>query len=172
MPSFATNYSSSLTSSSASFTRPGGSGSYYYESLEWNNTLTGVYNFTSSSSMDTYGYLYANQFDSSNLNTNLVTSNGGTGQFIITFTLQAGIRYILIFTTYYPSTKGIFLVCVSGPTRTSVLPVYVASSSTPRSSTPTPAMGKTKFRSSHTTLESSVVRRFHMDRKCDGRLHK
>ena len=145
MPSFTTNYSSALTSSSASFTRPGGSGSFFYESLEWNNAIGGFYNVTSSSSMSTYGYLYVYQFDSSNLNTNLIASDGGTGQFLISFTLQAGVRYILIFTTYYSSIKGVFLVSVSGPSRTSVFPTNVVSSSTPRSSTTGLVMGECRF---------------------------
>ena len=145
MPGFTTNYSSSLTSSSASFTRLGGSGSFYYETLELNCTASGTYNFTSSSIISTYGYLYTNQFNSANLSANLVTSNGGTGQFLITITLQAGVRYILIFTTYYPSTTGLFTLYVSGPSRTMVLPSPTASSAASTTmSTPSPTISKYK----------------------------
>ena len=154
MPGFTTNYSSSLTSNSALFTRPGGSGSFYYETLELNCTATGVYNFTSSSIISTYGYLYTNQFNSANLSANLVTSNGGTGQIIITFTLQAGIRYIFIFTTYYPSTTGLFTLYISGPSTTTVLPINALPSST----TSTMPGFNTNYSSSLTSSSASFTR--------------
>ena len=110
--------------------------------FELNITVTGTYSCASISSMGTYGYLYANQIDRSNLSANLVASNGGTGQFQITFTLQAGVRYIFIFTTYYPSTTGSFSLSVSGPSVLYVRPTNLISPSTTTGTTP-PASSST-----------------------------
>ena len=129
MAGFTSSYSSALASNSATFTRLGGSGSFYDEILQVNCTVTGSYTITSSSSMDTYGYLYADQIYSSSLSSNLLTSdddsNGGS-QFLMTYTLQAGRKYLVIFTTYNSMTTGSFSMSTFGPGTCSVNRVYVA----------------------------------------------
>ena len=142
MSGLATDYSSALTSSSATYARAGGSSFSYYEAYELNITVTGFYTVTSISSMDTYGYLYINQFDRSSPSLNQLSSdddNGGGAQFRITYTLQAGLKYIVVVTTYGASTTGSYTMRVSGPSRASVRPTNAMSSSTtssPPSSSP------------------------------------
>jgi hypothetical protein len=112
------NYSSALTNSSQTFTRYGGSGIFYYEVIEIIVTVTGNYSFTCYSPVDTYGYLYANSFDPSNVNVNLLVQDndsGGDFQFYITILLQSGGTYILVVTTYAPGVTTTFSIITAGP---------------------------------------------------------
>jgi hypothetical protein len=120
MNSPATNYSSELGNNTATFTRPGSGGIFYYETIQVNVSANGTYTFISNSRTDTYGYLYENNINASDLSINLLTYNddsGGNAQFMITYTLQAGRRYILIFTTYSPGVQTPFSIIASGPAR-------------------------------------------------------
>lgn len=112
--------SSSLTSSSERFCRPGGySNNYYFQAIEVIANTNGEYTFVSVSSMDTYGYLYRDHIDPSYPSKNLIISNddgAGDRQFKITYSLQAGTPYVIVVTTFSPYTTGSFSLRVSGPT--------------------------------------------------------
>jgi len=79
---------------------------------------TGYYTFDSSSSFDTYGYLYQENFYPSYPSYNLMSSDddsAGSGQFQLTGNLQSDIKYVLVFTTYAQRTTGPFSIIASGP---------------------------------------------------------
>jgi len=91
---------------------------YYYQAIQVTVYTTGTYNFTSSSSIDTYGYFYNVPFDPSYPSQNLITSDddsGGNQQFQIRISLQSGHKYVLVVTTYGSSVTGSFSVRVTGP---------------------------------------------------------
>jgi hypothetical protein len=114
-------YSSALAIDSQSYSRLGSvcaAPNYYYEAIQLNVVEDGIYSLWSSSTMDTYGYLYNNTFNPFNPSTNLLTmdddSNGG-GQFRLTTDLQANTTYLLLVTTYSRNVVGPFSIFVSGP---------------------------------------------------------
>ena len=83
-------------------------------------SVTGVYVIRSISSIDAYGSLYQSSFNPLNPSANRVLQNnddGGREQFLINTTLQAGITYVLVFTTNMPNVQGSFTVTVTGPSR-------------------------------------------------------
>jgi hypothetical protein len=94
---------------------------FYYEAISVTVPIRGSYSFTSISSLDTYGYLYVNAFNSSNLSNNLRTENNdgdnSTFQFQIKYVLDPTITYILVVTTYEPGTTGAFSIMAVGPAR-------------------------------------------------------
>lgn len=60
---FIATYSSALTKNSPTFTRYGADGIYYYEAIIINVSINGFYSFKSDSTIDSYGYLYAKNFN-------------------------------------------------------------------------------------------------------------
>ena len=123
------NYTSTLTNSSATFTRYSGAGIFYYEALLVTVSTNGTYNFTSSSSIDMYGYLYVNNISASDLSANLLALNddsAGNMQFLITSSLVTGRRYILICTTYRPTVIGSYSAIVSGPAQVNLTSISLA----------------------------------------------
>ena len=89
----------------------------YYESFEIVVNENGSYVIWSESKIDTYGYLYKNDFDPLKPSDNLISENNGScnhGQFKIIVNLDINIRYILVATTYHPYTMGHFSIFVSG----------------------------------------------------------
>ncbi|CAF4519539.1 unnamed protein product, partial [Rotaria sp. Silwood2] len=79
--------------------------------------MSGTYAIETSSSMDTYGYLYNNTFDPASISTNLLAENDdgpSSTNFQISIYLQALTRYIVVVTTYDPSTTGTFSIVASG----------------------------------------------------------
>ncbi|CAF4047292.1 unnamed protein product, partial [Rotaria sp. Silwood1] len=128
-----TNYSSSLNNTSPTFYRTGNSNIFYFEAIKVTTNTTGNYTFISNSGIDSFGYLYVNSFNSSNITSNLVTSNddsGGNAQFLVIYTLQAGTTYILIFTTYSPNVITSFSIMALGPARVSLMRLNVVPSTT------------------------------------------
>ena len=119
-----TYYSSKLTPDSQKYSRTGCSAlEYYYEAIEINVSETGDYSISSNSIMDTYGFIYENNFDVFNLTKNLIGTNddnGCDGQFKLTKQLRVKTRYILIVTTYYRNKFGPFSVVVMGPKNVSI----------------------------------------------------
>ncbi|CAF3732021.1 unnamed protein product [Rotaria sordida] len=125
-----TNYSSALNIGSSTFTRNGGSGTFYYEAIQVTVYITGIYTFRSICTIDTYGYLYVNSFNPNDVISNLVTSNDdddGNYQFLLTYRLEAGITYILIFTTYRSDVTTSFSINVAGPAGVNLLRMNFAS---------------------------------------------
>lgn len=97
----------------------------YYEALQIAVSTTGNYTFTSISSMDTYGYLFIEQWHPRLLCMNLLHENDdmtkGMLQFHIRADLQTSTTYILLVTTYRSDTTGKFTIHVFGPANISVL---------------------------------------------------
>ncbi|CAF4849618.1 unnamed protein product, partial [Rotaria sp. Silwood2] len=84
---------------------------------------TGNYTLRSNCVIDTYGYLYVNNFNPYDVSSNLVKCDddaGGNFQFSMTYTLQAGTSYILVFTTYSSNVMTPFSINVVGPTSVSL----------------------------------------------------
>jgi hypothetical protein len=137
-------YSGELTVNSGMFSRTGSSESnFYYEAIQINVLTTGVYRISSQSNtsesymdvtnayeftsegynitqvdMDTFGYIYQNSFNPSNPSMNLIAQDddsAGNRQFAVTLSLRSDVTYVLVFTTYYPSMTGPFLIVTSGP---------------------------------------------------------
>ncbi len=112
---------------SRTFVRPDGTtGNYYYQAVQGTIDTSGTYSFSSSSSIDTYGYLYESSFDPSDPSHNLIASDddgGGDRQFQISRYLQSGRTYILVVTTHRKNTTGNFSVRVSGPALVNLVPI-------------------------------------------------
>jgi len=90
---------------------------YYFESIQVNVLIKGTYIFTSNSSINTYGYLYDDQFNPADLSLKLISENddsNGQGQFRIAAILQSHRIYILVVTTFSPATTGQFSIVSSG----------------------------------------------------------
>jgi hypothetical protein len=121
------NYSNALTLNSETFSRNGINGSvYYYNAIEVQVTTTGTYTFKSSSSLDTYGYLYRRNFDPSYPASSLMSyddDGAGSSQFQFANNLRSDIKYILVVTTYGQSTTGAFSIIASGPYDISLKPI-------------------------------------------------
>jgi len=80
---------------------------------------TGTYTLTSSSStnMNTHGYLYNDPFDPRNPSVNLIQENDDGAenvQFKLTATLQAAVPYVLVVTSHNPGYTGPYSVAVAG----------------------------------------------------------
>jgi hypothetical protein len=101
------------------FFRTGGNISmFYYKAIQVNVNISGIYTLTSNSTIDTYGYLYINYFNISNLTINLLLQDddcGGSQQFYMKYSLQHNSTYILIATTYGNNVTGAFSIIVDGP---------------------------------------------------------
>ena len=125
-------YHGILSSSSPRFTRPGdNTGYYYYKAIQVTISVSGTYNFTSSSSIDTCGYLYTGSFNSSYPLQNLITSDddsGGNQQFHISHGLQSGYTYILVITTFATLETGNFLIRMAGPESVNPIPITTRTS--------------------------------------------
>ncbi|CAF3417508.1 unnamed protein product [Rotaria socialis] len=117
-------YSSALTLSSERYSNQ----NKYYEAIEVIVYITGSYSFTSTSNMDTFGYLYTGQFNPSNQNLNMLTYNddSGSNQFRLIADLEAGVTYTLVVTTFGSDVRGAFTVIARGPTYVNFLPRNVA----------------------------------------------
>jgi hypothetical protein len=116
-------YSSELTTNSQMYSRTScvlmG---YYYEAVELNVTESGYYSIMSNSTINTYGYIYNNSFDTFNPTMNLVKeddNSGCDGQFKFMIQLQKNTSYTLVVTTYSENVTGVFWVVIYGPNNVS-----------------------------------------------------
>ncbi|CAF1238279.1 unnamed protein product [Rotaria magnacalcarata] len=108
------------------FTRNGRSGTFYFEAIEVTPKRTGNYTFKSYSAIDSYGYLYTKPFDPLSTTSNLLTHADDDGysasdQFSMSYPLEGGTSYILIFTTFDAGVTGPFSVAAVGPGRVSLV---------------------------------------------------
>ncbi|CAF4212495.1 unnamed protein product [Adineta steineri] len=113
-------YSSNLTTTSPLFCDKGTcpKSTYFYQSIQLNVSTTGSYTILSSSSINTYGYIYNSTFNSSSPTFNKFASDddsGGSSQFMFTVTLQGMWKYILVVTTSGINVTGSFSLVTSGP---------------------------------------------------------
>lgn len=108
-----------MTTESSTYQRMILSRNHYYEALQINVTETGNYTFISVSRIDTYGYLFINDFDPTLVCKTLIAENDDAKddnlQFQIQYYLQSSIMYILVVTTYFSNTTGKFSIVVEGP---------------------------------------------------------
>lgn len=129
-----TTVSSTLTSASQSFVRNGASGiSYFYDAYEVTvpSAATYIFNCASGTALDTYGSLYSFPFFPQSAAVNLITSNdqgAGNDQFRITASLQPGVTYVLVATTYVASATGSYSITSSGPEMITLVPINAAQS--------------------------------------------
>ena len=95
----------------------------YYETLQIDVNTNGSYVIWSESKIDTYGYIYKNDFDPLKSSDNLLFEHNGTcnqGQFKFIIDLEINSRYILVVTTYRSYAMGSFSIFVSGLSNVSV----------------------------------------------------
>ena len=94
-----TIYSSGWSINSQKYDRTGGANPFYYfEAIQVTVSTSSNYSFRSSSTIDTYAYLYYDTFDPYCTTTNLLQQNDDGGwnlQFLIQWPLLADSRYIL-----------------------------------------------------------------------------
>ncbi|CAF4191884.1 unnamed protein product, partial [Adineta steineri] len=111
-------YSSELTEKHSTYSRTGCDLSkYYYEVIQVNVDESRYYSLNSDSSIDTYGYIYRDEFYPSDPSINYILENDnsfGEYQFQLKTVLQSTIANILVVTTAYPNVTGKFSITVSG----------------------------------------------------------
>lgn len=111
------SYSSKLTSDSPKYCRDYQKPNYHYQTLQIDVMTTDTYTLWSESEIDTYGYIYKDDFDSLQPFGNLFLQHSGKcnqGQLKFIVDLQINTKYILVVTTYYPNTTGNFTIFISG----------------------------------------------------------
>lgn len=116
-------YSSKLTVDSPIYYRDCNVPQGYYEALEITVAKQGQHVLWSESNIDTYGYLYKNDFNPLKPVRNLLLEHDGNcnnGQFKLVINLEINIRYVLIVTTHHPNTTGNVSVFISGPKNVTV----------------------------------------------------
>ena len=125
-PSFASSVTLTgvLNSDSVVFIRPDGYGTgYYLQAYSFIVSTDGLYSFTTDSSIDTYGLLYDDIFNTSMPSGNLMAydDDGGIGyQFKITLSLQTSKTYTLVVTTHGSFVNGSYSLIASGPVQLSL----------------------------------------------------
>ncbi|CAF4180393.1 unnamed protein product [Adineta steineri] len=138
-PALGTTITGRLSSSNPIFRRPRGDSGYYYyyQAIQVTVSTSGLYSFISTDAMDSFGCLYSDSVDPSYPSQNLITTDddgAGRGQFRINATLQYARTYVLIVTTYHPSTMGVYMITVNGPSSV-ILSTFIPSTSRPITST-------------------------------------
>ena len=133
--------SSALTSNSQQYHRVSGvSDFYYYELIEIEVVVNDYHSIESSSSLDTYGYLYQTKFDPNSPSLNLIGSNDDDGrnkQFQIKAKLYSNLKYFLLLTTYLPYDFGEYTIIVYGHSHVNLQKVFPAFLSTTTTTTTT-----------------------------------
>ena len=120
-----TTYSFVLTNDSTTFCRRGpcSDGFHRYGALKITVPTTGNYTIRSNSSLDTFGYLYNNTFDTTYPLRNMLQYNdddAGSSQFLLSMGLQTMNDYIVVATTFFPFQTGTYSVIVQGPAAASI----------------------------------------------------
>ncbi|CAF4554213.1 unnamed protein product [Rotaria socialis] len=158
------SYSSTWTTNSQTFARiSGGVANYYYQAIRVIVNTSGNYNITSSSNVDTYGYLYATAFYPSNISLNLIAQDddsGGSLQFEFGRFFNSSVVYILVATTYSGGVMAPFSIIVSGPSRVSLLYINTTSVTPMNSTTATIAsttQGTTPLQTPAVAMNSSCL---------------
>jgi hypothetical protein len=112
-------YSSAFDNHSAIYAREVClSPNYFYEALEFNVSIAGNYSFWGHSGIETYGYLYRDDFNPSSSLDNLVADGLNSYDyewFYLYHPLMPNITYILVVTSIKGGKTGNFSVVSSGP---------------------------------------------------------
>ncbi|CAF1272472.1 unnamed protein product [Adineta ricciae] len=109
--------SSTLTENSQIYSQVCNRKSYYYQSFVIQVPENRYYSIWSISQIDTYAFIYENNFDPLNPNENLLTKNddgGSNKQFKFQLPLYNDTKYILVVTTYFPMDTGDITIHMSG----------------------------------------------------------
>ncbi|CAF1303082.1 unnamed protein product [Adineta steineri] len=118
-------YSSKLTDDNPRYYRDCQVPQCHYETLQIHVNTTGLYVLWSKSNINTYGYIYKNDFNPLKPSENLLLSHDGEcndGHFKLIIDLTINTRYILVVTTQKPKIIGDFSVFISGPANVSLSP--------------------------------------------------
>ncbi|CAF4004443.1 unnamed protein product [Adineta steineri] len=106
-----------LTAKSQMYSQGCNQDNFYYDAFEVKVPESRYYTIWSSSNIDTYGYIYENSFDPLNPSDNLFEKDDDgapNDQFKFEIPLYADTTYILVVTTYRPSTTGEIKINVLG----------------------------------------------------------
>ncbi|CAF1488554.1 unnamed protein product, partial [Adineta steineri] len=117
------NSSFELTIDSPKYCRDYVKSNYYYQTFQINVHAADTYTLWSESNIDTYGYIYKNDFDPLQPFGNLLFQHSGycnQGQLKFIVDLQANMQYILVVTTYFPNATGNFSIFISGQNEISI----------------------------------------------------
>ncbi|CAF0987997.1 unnamed protein product [Adineta steineri] len=112
------NYSSELTMNSQTYSRDCRESNYYYQTIRVNIVENAYYALSSDSTMDTYGYIYKDDFNPLNPFENLLSQNYRScsyEDFNFIVYLHSDTKYILVVTTSSPNKTGKFSILTSGP---------------------------------------------------------
>lgn len=117
---FVASYSSALTTANERYAANYNYSTpwFYYEAILLNITVSGSYRIFSRSTVDAYGYLYAEMFDPRlplNMLIEVVYPDPGDDQFLIENQLVAGRVYIVVVTTSEMNMTGPFTIVAFGP---------------------------------------------------------
>jgi len=110
-------YDSCITANSSKYTRDCVQPNYHYEAIEITVVENGTYTFSSYSEINTYGYLYENNFNPFNPSENRINENddsGCNGQFKLIQYMQKQKIYILVITTVRENDIGPFTITAFG----------------------------------------------------------
>ena len=123
------SYSDVLANDSPVYFRPSANNAsdYFFQAFTLTVYQTGLYSVSSSSAIDTYGYLYQWNFSPFQPALNLVNQDddsAGNGQFQMTHWLQAGVSYVLVATTFAPGVTGSITVSTLGPNYVGLTSLY------------------------------------------------
>ena len=113
------SYSGTLTLNSSTFSRLYSPtiDRYYYDKIGIRISRSGVYEFSSESGIDMYGYLYLNPFNSTNVFLNMLTSDDNSGrstEFYFRYSVRSDLDYVLIATTSFANVTGSYTIKIRG----------------------------------------------------------
>ncbi|CAF4025477.1 unnamed protein product, partial [Rotaria sordida] len=151
-------YPSALTINSPTYDRFGGFGMYYYEAIMISVPETGYYAVGSNNIINTYGYLYLNSFNPSNIAENLITGDddkAGNSQFAIVYEFKSMTTYILVVTTHDPVVIGPLLILAEGPKAVTFTSMKNISTTPPISTTR--STSTTSPRGSSASTKSNII---------------
>ncbi len=116
-------YSSELAANSQTYSPISCGMPHYYEAIQVNIVESGCYQFSSNSTIDTYGFIYENNFDPFNPTMNELAEDddgNNNNQFKLIISMQVNTTYVLIVTTHDPNVTGVYSVLVTGPNNVSL----------------------------------------------------
>jgi hypothetical protein len=156
-------YSSKLTKSSPTFKPPDGSSAgYYYEAIQVNVFMSGMYTFLCNGTTGMHGHFYIGDFNrsASLVNRNATADDGGKGRiqpFNLSVSLQIGKKYILVVTTHNATVTASFMIHVSGPPNGLIDLTPITTTKTTTTTTTTTATTTTTTATTTTTTATTTT---------------
>jgi hypothetical protein len=96
---------------------------FYFEAIQLKVNKNDSYTIISSSTINTFGYIYKNEFNSLNPSINRILRDDDScnnDQFKLIGNFSANMTYIVIVTTHDPNVTGAFSIIVSGVEKVSL----------------------------------------------------